>query len=94
MNITANELKLINNNFKNIENIRKNSSKEYDVTIFGSGYSAWLPLGAIRQINWTNSTVARLSDLPEMVLQGDWSGIRDSSDAAIWNIFERFVLRS
>ncbi len=32
-----------------------------------------------------------MTDYPDMARSGDWSGVRDSSEAAIWRIFRRFV---
>ena len=56
-------------------------------------FSAWLPLAAIRAlVPWRRPEVARMTDYPEMVLAGDWSGVRDSSDERIWRIFEHYVM--
>ena len=56
-------------------------------------FSAWLPLSLISAIDWTNRKIWKLSDAygpPGYVPpQGfDWSGIRDSSEEAIWKMFE------
>lgn len=46
--------------------------------------SAWLPLALIRASNWPK--FSGLSDYPDMVAAGDWSGIRDSSKETIFEI--------
>jgi len=83
--------------------VERRSDREYDLSIegrFGKDYpymggvafSAWLPLFAIRELTpWTSEAVASLTDYPDMVMEGDWSGVRDSDPDAIWFIFERFV---
>jgi hypothetical protein len=54
-------------------------------------FSAWFPLLAIRELTqWTK--LARESDYPQMVVEGDWSGIRDSGEAKIWAMFNSAVL--
>lgn len=56
-------------------------------------FSAWLPLSCIRELTtWTVREIAAMSDYPNMVATGDWSGIRDSSEETRWAIFDRFVL--
>lgn len=56
-------------------------------TIFG-----WLPLGFIRQlVPWTSFDVAFMTDYPEMAAEGDWSGVRDSSEEKIWAIFNKYT---
>lgn len=73
--------------------ISRRSEKEYDITVRGrytetSSFSAWLPLGMISVgMDWTK--VAHMTDYPEMVCAGDWSGVRDSSEEAIWAIFKK-----
>lgn len=75
---------------KDISNIERRSDDEFD---FGFSYvspdgwntSAWLPLAVIRSSDWI--FLASFSDYPEMVLHGDWSGIRDSSKESIWEMF-------
>ena len=76
----------------------RRSPRPYDLTVTGAmdgggKWSAWLPLGIIREYaNWTAPAVAAASDYPEMVRAGDWSGIRDSEPEAIWTIFESFAI--
>lgn len=84
--------------------ISRRSDREYDLTLEGKyapdapymagvAFSAWLPLMAIRELTqWPSESIASLTDYPDMVMEGDWSGLRDSSVEAIWGIFDRFVL--
>ena len=79
-----------------ITNCKRNSDKEFDLDITGFNkkgfsYSAWVPLKYIGEQNWCSQKIANMSDLPEMVLYGDWSGIRDSSMEAKWEIFETLM---
>lgn len=54
-------------------------------------FSAWLPLYVIREyLNWTYPEIADMTSYPEMVMEGDWSGIRDSSHTQIWAIFKQY----
>jgi hypothetical protein len=80
-----------------IVSIERKSDKDYDVKFEGTSdfanFAMWLPLGAIRElVQWTSPNVARMSDYPEMVMEGDWSGIRDSSSEKIWAIFNEHVI--
>ena len=78
---------------------KRQSYNPYDIVIDGEGpgtrqFAGDLKLIAIRELlNWTSPEIAKMSDYPYMVREGDWSGIRDSSDQAIDKIFEIFVLR-
>ena len=96
---TSNERKLLLN-LKNVTltKVTKLSKKEYDIDFEGIEYtemfgkiifSSYLPLHIIKKSDWTNFTY--LSDYPEMVLEGDWSGIRDSSEDKIWKMFENVL---
>jgi len=73
------------------------SDKEFDINYnaySGENYtiSAWLPLASIHAfVTWPSRHVAILSDYPKMAMEGDWSGIRDSSRDKIWNIFDLYV---
>ena len=99
MKLTKNETRLINTLaikggwIKDSLEIDRNSSKEYDLLINGKNdlcdFSAWLPLSTISQANWPE--YAMLSTYPEMVAEGDWSGIRDSDPDAIWNMFSEAI---
>ena len=93
MSLTSNEKVILKKLYKDSDvKYQRKSEKEFDIEIEGDGFSAWLPLAAIRSLTkWTRPSVALLSDYPEMVIEGDWSGIRDSSDEAIWDIFETYV---
>lgn len=83
--------------------ISRRSDREYDLTLegkyapdapylAGTAFSAWLPLLAIRELTaWTSESIASLTDYPDMVMEGDWSGVRDSSTETIWFIFDRFA---
>jgi hypothetical protein len=58
----------------------------------GVAFSAWLPLIAINYLTpWSNEEIASCTDYPDMVMEGDWSGVRDSDPETIWGIFHRFV---
>ncbi len=89
--INANEFNLITKlGIENVAEITRKSDREYDILIeyfneIGLA-SAWLPLLTIRQSNWTK--FAPLSDYPEMVAHGDWSGIRDTNVDTIWTMFD------
>ena len=78
--------------------IRRRSDRPFDVEFEGSyvagflkgcGLQAWLPLAVIRDSNWPR--LAAMSDYPQMVRAGDWSGIRDSEPEAIWAMFEKVI---
>ena len=59
----------------------------------GYDFSATLLLSCIRELTqWTSPTSANMTDYPEMVREGDWSGVRDTSEEKLWEIFRRFVL--
>lgn len=84
--------------------VSRKSSREYDLNLEGRygksapymagvAFSAWLPLMAIRELTqWPSESIASLTDHPDMVMEGDWSGVRDSNEDSIWFIFDRFVL--
>ena len=99
MNLSSSELQLVlriaGDTLKSVE---RRSDREYDLGIvyddpeYGWECRGWLPLAAIAHfVAWTDKAVAQMTDYPEMVVAGDWSGIRDSSRESIWAIFERFV---
>lgn len=81
----------------------RRSDREYDLSLegrFGKDYpylggvafSAWLPLLYIRDmVPWASHEVAQMTDHPDMVMDGDWSGVRDSDPETIWAIFRRFL---
>lgn len=72
--------------------VHRISAREYDVhveyhnTNFSCRSCGWLPLMIIRDSHWID--LAPLSDYPEMVKEGDWSGIRDSSNGKIWMMLD------
>lgn len=79
--------------------VKRNSNKEFDIVIDGKedrgehkfDFSAWIPLSIIRHVDWTSNKIWKLSDgygsPGYMPVQGhDWSGIRDSSEEAIWKM--------
>ena len=82
-----------------LREVKRNSARVFDLKVMGRSqargeFSAWLPMWAIRSlVKWTSREVAAASDYPEMVADGDWSGIRDSSHETIWLIFEDHVAR-
>lgn len=83
-----------------IDSLERRSDRPFDIAFSGRylevncAFSAWLPLSAIYNlIEWTHYDVAELTDHPEMVEAGDWSGVRDSSEEAKWNIFEQCIAK-
>lgn len=83
--------------------VSRRSEREYDLILegnFGKGspmagcaFTGWLPLFAIRELTeWPSEAIASLTDYPDMVMEGDWSGVRDSDPDTIWFIFDRFAL--
>ena len=75
---------------KTLTGFSRKSPEEYDISITGQTeegfeFSAWLPLAFIRETDWT--LMANMFDYPEMVAEGDWSGVRDSSPESVMNAF-------
>jgi hypothetical protein len=71
--------------------------RKYDIGFrftAGRGWtvSCWLPLAVIGLVDWTR--LAMISDHRGMVRDGDWSGIRDSSERSIWAMFDRALSMS
>lgn len=77
----------------------RRSDKEFDIKIKGEQgigenkwpFSAWMPLSIISGVNWADNKIWKLSDgygkKGYIPVQGyDWSGIRDSSNEAIWEM--------
>lgn len=94
MKLTKNEIDFISKTAE-IElwssyNVVRKSEREFDLNIEGTkegfGFVGWFPLVVIRLSNWVD--LAKFSDYPIMVANGDWSGIRDSSIENIWRMFE------
>src|ERR1700733_12258535 len=87
---------------RSVTSIERRSEREFDIGLGGNytnpefsrgGWSAYLPLLAIRELtDWSCEPIAYSTDHPTMVLDGDWSGIRDSSPETINSILELFVL--
>ncbi len=86
-------------NLLSVSHVRARSMRAFDVEFVGKernvvfpedepiNFSAWFPLAVIREMSdWP--TLAPLSDHPDMVAEGDWSGIRDSSKESIWSMFD------
>ena len=74
-----------------------NPRREFDIRITGNNQNGLFSLilfrAAVKRLtNWTSPEIAKLTDHPEMCLEGDWSGVRDTDDVKLWNIFNRFVL--
>lgn len=80
--------------------LKRISDKEFDIGVEGEkrlgnstyGFSAWVPLSVIYNVDWTDHKVWKFSDWygqkGYILAQGyDWSGIRDSSNDAIWKMF-------
>jgi hypothetical protein len=70
---------------------QKLSNKDFDIVVEGvklNGvvFKSWFPLAFIGMMNWIK--YADLTDYPEIVRKGDWSGIRDSEEETIWKIFD------
>lgn len=81
---------------RTVDRVARRSGREFDIEIRGRyrdrrvSYAAWLPLLAISDLLvWTRPEIAGMTDHPAMAEAGDWSGVRDSSDAAVWAIFDR-----
>lgn len=80
-----------------ITEVERRSNRPFDLgykatAAQGYGISAWLPLAAISELlNWTKSEVANMTDYPDMVRAGDWSGVRDTESEKLWAIFDCFV---
>lgn len=79
--------------------VERKSDKEFDINIEGEQgvgenkwpFSAWMPLSIISGVNWADNKIWKLSDgygnKGYIPIQGhDWSGIRDSSNDAIWEM--------
>lgn len=80
--------------------VERRSEKPFDVGIQGFDtrlncqFSAWLPLASIKAFTpWTSERIAIHSNYPDMCMEGDWSGMRDSDDENIWFIFNNFVVK-
>lgn len=77
---------------RRITAVRRRSWLPFDIE--WEGYSddtkctIWMPLGMIRDADWTSARFAELTHAyGGMVLNGDWRGIRDSEPAEIWEMF-------
>lgn len=84
--------------------ISRKSPMEYDLDIDwvdarGRKGSSYLPLTVIGSVNWSDNRIWQYTDAygPKGYIppQGyDWSGVRDSSNEAIWSMFsEAMVMR-
>jgi mRNA-degrading endonuclease YafQ of YafQ-DinJ toxin-antitoxin module len=100
MKLTSREISLLNKLGKghDIESVERKSDREFDLAIKGKdhqlrcGFSGWLILMAIRELTiWTSQAVAKHTDYPQMALDGDWSGVRDTSNEKLWYIFDEYV---
>jgi len=79
-----------------VVSIERKSNRDFDVKIECTSdlctFGMWLPLGAIRSLTvWADPKIANMTDHPEMAMEGDWSGVRDSSADAIWAIFTQHI---
>jgi hypothetical protein len=82
-----------------MDRIERRSEREFDFEISGQArtgrgsFAGWVPLMGIHRLTtWTSPKIARMTDYPQMVLEGDWSGVRDSDEGNIWSIFNRYVV--
>ena len=85
--------------WKNVS-IERRSDREFDINIFGErdiysnwGFSAWMPLSIISNVDWTSKDIWSLSTVygscGYIPAQGhDWSGIRDNSPDTIWKMVD------
>lgn len=91
---TVEETKLIFAVCKDPSKATRRSDHPFDVNIEGPGYRSWLPLAVLSNY-WGiyQDKLALMSSYPSMVLDGDWSGIRDSSEEQIWAMFEYVLLQ-
>ena len=80
-----------------IRSAERRSGRSYDLSLAGTqpglkpedrwGFTAWLPLLLVREfVAWPHPRVAELTQHPEMVREGDWSGVRDSESEDIFRI--------
>lgn len=77
--------------------VTRRSDREFDLSVEGMvndyGFSAWLVLGCIStRTNWCLPELANMTDYPDMVKMGDWSGVRDTDNDKLWTIFHHFKL--
>jgi hypothetical protein len=82
-------------NAKVVDSKRK-SDRDFDVNVECTSdlckFSLWLPKAAIRSlVDWTRPEVASMTDHPEMAMEGDWSGVRDTDEEKLWEIFRIHV---
>jgi hypothetical protein len=79
----------------------RNSGREFDLLIEGTHkqfndrgckFSALLPLAALHSsCDWCSPEIASMTDYPSMAMDGDWSAVRDTNEAARWRIFDTFI---
>lgn len=56
-------------------------------------FGGWLPLLAVKHLLlWSARNVAEMTDYPEMAMDGDWSGVRDTSSEKIKAIYKKFII--
>ena len=99
---TNHEMKVVamlSKNWQGPFEIQRKSEREFDLTIqgrskeLGCQFSAWLVLSAIRDLlPWTSPQIANMTDYPEMAKEGDWSGVRDTDEAKLWDIFYEHIV--
>jgi hypothetical protein len=75
--------------------ISRRSDRQYDLTVEGktkdgNSFSSWLVLATIAELQWTTTEIANMTDYPDMVRDGDWSGVRDTADDKLWAIFHKY----
>lgn len=94
--LSSAEMELISRVSKKAEwsklQVERRSDRVFDLEITGvkndgTGFVCWLPLGTIHALlNWTQ--YPWMTDYPGMCSDGDWSAVRDSSAARIWDMFK------
>ncbi len=74
--------------------IGRKSIRPYDLTFYGKyltgegSFASWLVLAYIRHcVPWTSSRWAKMTDHPQMAMEGDWSGVRDTEEENLWALF-------
>ena len=108
MNLTHREHKLLNMleergydiSYASIKRIIRDNEPEKEFNIHfegehkGNKFTAWLLLSCIRELTpWTCSELACMTDYPSMAREGDWSGVRDTEEERLWEIFQKFVVK-
>jgi hypothetical protein len=75
--------------------VERKSDRLFDLRLEGRTsdgvvFGAWLVLGMIGELPWTQKNIAEMTDYPSMCMRGDWSGVRDTDEDKLWAIFHKF----